>query len=119
MTYAYLGLTARSGLLDSLAKTLRTNVKDGVLVVGVAPGGPADKAGIHGGNPNQVVAINQEQVPTGGDIITAFDGKPVNQFSVLISMLSSYKPGNTVSVTLVRNGKTIDVKVTLGERQAQ
>jgi len=119
VSYAYLGLTAQNGSLGSIASALKTNVKNGILVVNVAAGSPADKAGIRGGNNSQVVAANGQRIPTGGDIITAFDGKPVKQFDDLISLLNSYKPGDAVKLTLMRNGSPMDVSVTLGERQAQ
>jgi 2-alkenal reductase len=114
--YAYLGLSAREGSLSQVADELNLNVKEGVLVVEVTPGGPADKAGIQAGNADQTVSVNGAELPTGGDVITAFNGKPLKQFSDLLSELSLKKPGDTVTLTIVRDGHTQDVKVQLGER---
>ncbi|XZE46582.1 Do family serine endopeptidase [Pirellulaceae bacterium SH467] len=50
-----------------------------------------------------------------GDIITAVNGKPVTTDSSIIRLVGETKPGSTVSLTYVRNGKTVDTKVTIGE----
>jgi len=53
----------------------------------------------------------------GGDLIIAFDGKSVNTFDELLSYLIKTKsPGDTVVLTVLRDGKQMDIPVTLGER---
>ncbi len=64
----------------------------------VTPGGPADKAGIRA-----------------GDVITAIDGKQVEESSELIVAIRAKRPGDTVTLTVERNGKEEKVRVTLGE----
>ena len=71
---------------------------EGAYVAQVSQGGPAAKAGIQS-----------------GDIITKVNGVAVSDSSELTHELFKYKPGDKVSVTLFRNGKTIDVQVVLGE----
>lgn len=63
----------------------------------VISGGPADKAGVQP-----------------GDIITQIDGKAINQTTSLTSVLDKHKVGDSVALTIVRDGKTITKTVTLG-----
>lgn len=78
----------------------------GVLVIGVQPGSPAANAGIH---PTQMV--NGTLVY--GDVITHVDGKPVASTGEIHKMMDDHKPGDTVKLTVWRNGKTMDVEVHL------
>jgi S1-C subfamily serine protease len=114
---AYLGLTSLT--IDESLAPLNLPVKSGALVQSVQNGTPADKAGIRGGSLNGQIAGGQ--VAVGGDIVIGIDGKPVTSSEDLSGAISSKKPGDTVSIELMRargNGsyehKT--VKVTLGER---
>jgi 2-alkenal reductase len=85
----------------------------GLLVIDSS--GPAAAAGIQGGS--RPVVINGEQSPAGGDIIVAVDGRPVTTAGELRAYIENSKhPGDTVVVTVVRNGQRLDVPVTLGER---
>ncbi len=68
--------------------------------VPVIPGSPADKAGI------------QEN-----DIITQLNGQTIDENNSLVSLLQKYKPGDTVSLTLLRKGKEMKVSVTLDEQK--
>ncbi len=116
--YPYLGITSRDGLqLSSIAEQLNANVKEGVLVIEVVPNGPADKAGLRGGDPQRTVTIQGAPIQLGGDIITAFNGNPVKDYTDLIAQLTATtKPGETVTLTIIRDGKQQDVKVTVSER---
>ncbi len=114
---AYLGLTSLT--IDESLAPLNLPVKSGALVQTVQNGTPAQKAGIHGGS--LTGQIGGESVAVGGDIIVGVDGKAIGSSEELGAIISSKKPGETVSIELRRakgNGsyehKT--VKVTLGER---
>jgi putative serine protease PepD len=72
---------------------------DGVRLSEVRTGTPAARAGL--------------QV---GDVVTAIDGRRVRQASALGSAIDAHKPGDTVTLTYLRNGKTRTATVTLGER---
>ncbi len=90
-------------------------VEKGLLVLSVVQGGPADRAGIRGGS--QVVRIGGYRVPVGGDIITAVNGHPVPTLQELNVYLDSQtRVGETVEVTLFREGQEMRVNVTLAER---
>jgi 2-alkenal reductase len=83
-------------------------------VTSVTPGGPADQAGIRGGS--QPTNIS-ERLLAGGDVITGIDGQPVTTFNQLLAFLTTNKsPGDTVVLTILREGQTMDVTVTLGAR---
>jgi len=82
----------------------------------VTGGSPAEQAGIKGGDtPTRIEGLN-----AGGDLIIAFDGKPVTTFDELLSYLITTKsPGDTVVLTVLRNGENVDITVTLGARPSQ
>jgi S1-C subfamily serine protease len=111
--YPYLGISSRDDLTLAEIEVLGLNTYTGAYVATVTEGGPADQAGIRGGtNPTSLPTVN-----AGGDVITAIDGVPVNNFDQLLSYLVTNKaPGETVTLTVLREGQTLDVPVTLGER---
>jgi S1-C subfamily serine protease len=91
----------------------------GVYVTGIQPGSPAAKAGLKAGT--DTVNANGPEVPTGGDIIVAVDDRPVMGFEDLTAYLfAKTTPGQTVTLTVLRDGKEQKIPVTLAARpQAQ
>ncbi|HBI44362.1 MAG TPA: 2-alkenal reductase [Planctomycetales bacterium] len=86
------------------AKQLRLT---GVLILNVNPGGPADKAGL------QPTTRDENGDVQFGDLITAVDGKPVQKISDLDAALDAHKNGDTATLSVERDSKKQDVKVTL------
>jgi 2-alkenal reductase len=87
----------------------------GVMVREANPQGPAAAAGLNG--TTETVETPRGSLPINGDVITAVDGNPVTRMSDLISYLETQtQPGDTITLTVWRNGETIDIQVTLGER---
>jgi len=84
----------------------RLGVK-GILVVEVIPGSSAAKAGIR---PTQREGSGRVHL---GDVITAIDGKKVESANELFILLENYKIGDIVNITLLREGKTSQTKITL------
>ena len=77
-------------------------------------GGPADAAGIHGGD--REVLAGMRKLHIGGDVIVAMDGQKVaGQIDVSL-VLNRKRPGDTINVTVYRGGKKMDIPVKLGER---
>jgi S1-C subfamily serine protease len=109
--HAYLGVAVAT-IPDSIASQL--NIPAGVEVTEVRSGTPADKAGLHASTGSSPVA--GQGYPTGGDVITAIDGKKVTEAAELQSAIDAKRPGDTVSVTYVRDGKTKTVEVKLAVR---
>jgi len=116
--YAYLGIRGQS-VTPELAEAL--NLPEGVLgayVDQVVPGGPADKGGVKGGG--KVISTDGVELHKGGDIIIAIDGEPVRNFNDLVAYLvTKASPGQEVTLTVLRDGKEMDLKVTLGKRPEQ
>jgi len=114
--YAYLGVTADNRFsIAELAVALKLPVDRGVLISGVTSNGPADQAGLRGGT--GTTRLRGVQVTTGGDIITAIDGTPLRDFDDMITYLANRtQVGQTVTLTIIRDGKEMAVQVKLGER---
>jgi S1-C subfamily serine protease len=89
----------------------------GLLVVDVAEGGPADRAGIR---PMSVTTqhygpyVIRRPDPESADLIVAIDGKPVQSVDELLNEVEAHAPGDKVNVTVMRGGKRRNVSVTLG-----
>ena len=86
----------------------------GVLVVQVEQGSPADKAGLRGSY--KPVVVKGRRLLVGGDIIVGIDGTPVKSVEDLRGQVQRARPGQEVTVTVLRNGHSIKLRVVLGER---
>jgi len=86
---------------------------DGAIVSEVTPDGPAEKAGIRGGDYKEIEGI---RVPM-GDVITGIEGDPVSSSEDVIEVVNSVKPGERLLMTVVTPGeKERRVEVTVGTR---
>ncbi|MGB8492969.1 MAG: trypsin-like peptidase domain-containing protein [Candidatus Acidiferrum sp.] len=96
-----------------LAEALDLPVQDGLLVEQTTKGSPAAAAGIRGGD--RVAEAGMRRIVIGGDVIVALDGQKVaNQFDMNV-LLNRKRPGDTVTLTVYRGAKKVDVPVRLGE----
>jgi len=113
---AYLGITGLN-LSPEIAQEMDLE-KDqkGVLVEEVQVGSPADQAGLKGGSKTTI--IQGIPVRIGGDVIIAIDGKQVNSVEDLRILLGDFEPEQKVDLTILRDGKEMKLKVTLGEPPA-
>jgi S1-C subfamily serine protease len=109
----YLGITGHE-VFPALAQALSLPVSEGIMVVEAAPGSPAQRAGIRGGD--RVVQIGNMIVRVGGDIITEVDRVKVRTFEQLSEFIDGKRPGDTVTLTVNRQGKFNTVEVRLRER---
>jgi S1-C subfamily serine protease len=99
---AYIGLTSLT--IDGSLSALNLPVKSGALVQSVQKGTPAEKAGIRGGTVSG--STEGGQVAVGGDIVVSIDGRQVNSSEDLANDISAKKPGDRVTVGVLRaNGK--------------
>ncbi len=105
---AWMGI-AGTDLDAETAREEGLEVERGILITNVVEGGPADRAGLRGGEDSN------GQRPSGGDVITAVDGAAVAEISELVERLASKQPGDKVTVTINRDGNERKVTVTLGE----
>jgi S1-C subfamily serine protease len=109
VSHPWLGISGTE-VTQSLATELGIPA-EGVYVVQVVSGSPAEKAGIKGTTHG---AANNE-IPAGGDVILAVDGKQVKKVEEISSYLDTKRSGDTVTVTVRRDGQTQDLKVTLAD----
>ena len=111
--WPWLGVTGGSLNLMSM-KANNLDIQQGAYIDTIEPGGPAEKAGMQGSTGTE--QVNGIPVPVGGDVVVAIDGKPVNNFDDLLVAVAFRKPGDTVTLTILRNGSRQQVPVTLEPR---
>jgi S1-C subfamily serine protease len=109
----WLGMQGRA-IDGKLGAIVRVPVSPGYLVEIVFDGSPAELAGIRGGNLS--VVIQGEEYLLGGDIVTAIQGSPIRTHQDYIAKVKTLKTGQRVKITLVRDGQTRDVTLTVAER---
>jgi len=88
--------------------------QQGVLIEEVTGSSPADKAGLHGSY--KPVTVHGQRLLVGGDVIVAWDSKAVTQMQELQALVSESRPGQEVTLTLLRDDTQMDVQVTLAAR---
>jgi S1-C subfamily serine protease len=109
--HAYLGVQIVAIPSDAAQQL---GVPEGVEVTKVVSGTPADDAGLRAATGQRTV--DGQTYPTGGDVVVAFDGKSVSSAAALQTAVDSKRPGDSVTITYVRDGKTKTVTVTLDTR---
>jgi 2-alkenal reductase len=116
VAYPYLGVTVDNRFtLAELAAEIEMPVDQGVLISTVVKDGPADRAGLR--SSTRVVRVRGAKVEIGGDIIIAIDGTRVNTFDEMIIYLTNKtEVGQTVNLTIVRDGKEIQLPLKLTDR---
>jgi serine protease Do len=97
VTRGSIGIEFREGLSGAVNRVY--GFKNGVLVNSVKPGGPAEKAGLKS-----------------GDIITTIDGRSIKDGDDLVNEIASRRPGSTIRLGYMRDGKLSDTTVTIGDR---
>jgi S1-C subfamily serine protease len=113
--HAYLGIRGGS-ITPDLAKALKLPEEEGVLVNEVVKGGPADEAGIKGGDTS--ATIEGASFRLGGDVITEVNGKKISGMEDVINAVNAASPGDKLELTVDRDGKPQTIDVTLGVRPA-
>jgi S1-C subfamily serine protease len=111
--YAYIGV-ATQAVYPQLAEKLGLDTDHGGLLSEVVPGGPADKAGLRGGDSE--IKFQANAYETGGDVILSIDGHPVVRPEDLAQDIALRNPGQTVTLEILRDNERQQVEVTLGKR---
>jgi S1-C subfamily serine protease len=102
-------------ITPEVAEVIGLGEPRGFLVIEAAPGGPADTAGIQGGN--IPVQIAEREIALGGDVILAIDDREVRKIDdVLGYVAQATEVGDTVTVTIWRDGQIIEIPMTVGIR---
>ena len=97
VTRGSIGIQFRQDLSGAVNRVY--GFKNGVLVQEVTPGGPAEKAGLKA-----------------GDILTTIDGRQIKDGDDLVNEIASRRPGSSVRLGFLREGKQTDATVTIGDR---
>ena len=98
VVHPYLGVSL-TDLTPDIRNQLGVGTAAGAVVADVDGGGPAGQAGVRP-----------------GDVITAFNGRAVASVQDVVGPLSGTRPGQTVSLTVVRGAQTLPLTVTIGDR---
>jgi serine protease Do len=98
VTRGYIGITWDRKQKPETLKAM--GLENGVLVQAIAKGGPADKAGLKE-----------------SDVIVALNGKPIKDGNDLVNRVADLPIGTTATVTVDRDGKRVDHKLTIGDRE--
>jgi S1-C subfamily serine protease len=109
--HAYLGVGVAT-IDESVAEELE--LPAGVALTEVRPGTPAAEAGLEAGTGTET--IDGREYPTGGDVVTEVDGDEVTSAENLQRAIDSHKPGDTITLTVSRDGESRTVEVTLDTR---
>ena len=109
----WLGLQGRE--IDSqVTSVLRLPLSPGYLIEVVYDGSPADRAGVRGGSLS--VVVQGEEYLVGGDILTAIEGTPVRTHQDYLAKVKTFKPGQRMRITILRDGQRRELSLTVGER---
>jgi S1-C subfamily serine protease len=113
--HPWIGIVGRE-MMPDLAEAIGLDRDTlGTLVIEVSDGGPAEAAGLQGGDTQ--TTIDGTLVTIGGDVIIGADGKTMNSFYDLIFYVSRYKrPGEVLTLTVIRDKEIMDIELTLGVR---
>jgi putative serine protease PepD len=109
---ASMGVEARV-LTPAVAEALHLPVNEGLLIERVTPGGPAEKAGLKGGDRQAVLGMRR--ILLGGDVVTAIDGRGITGEMDLSLALNRKRPGDVVKLEYYRAGQKMTTQVTLSE----
>jgi 2-alkenal reductase len=111
--FPYLGIETRDDLSLDIINMLGLKSTTGAYLNGVTQGGPADQAGLRGGTtPTSIPQLN-----SGGDLIIAVDGHPVQVLDDMMRYIVLNKsPGDTVTLTVLRGDQQLEIPVVLGTR---
>jgi S1-C subfamily serine protease len=96
------------------AEALHLPRTGGLLIGRISRGSPAAAAGLRGAT--QQARLGNYLVPVGGDLITAVDGKKVEEENAITRAVALKHAGDILDLTVWRDGRSIDVKVTLAEQ---
>jgi S1-C subfamily serine protease len=116
VSYAFVGVTTQD-LTPAVAKHFGYSVQRGAAIVSVRKDSPAADAGLKGGNRDE--SYLGVEFKAGGDVIVALAGHPVRSSEDVVRIVTdALSPGQRVPVTVVRDGKRLQILVHLTKRTA-
>jgi S1-C subfamily serine protease len=112
--HPWLGVSALNVNM-AIADAIGLDKPQGVLLVNVTEGSPAEQAGLIGSD--QEITIDGQTIPIGGDVITGIDDvATIRMTDLVVYMERNTSPGDVVDFEIIRNGEVRNIEVTLGER---
>jgi S1-C subfamily serine protease len=96
-----------------LADQMGLSADSGLLIVQVVPGSAAERAGLRGGT--ERAYLGNTPIMLGGDLVVAIDEQPVEDQLELSHAMQSHRAGDTVTLTIFRGKKKMEMRVALGE----
>ena len=111
--YAYIGVTSAT-IYPQLAEHLGLKTDHGALITDVVDGSPADQGGLKAGD--HTIRFQAVRLEAGGDVILSIDQRKVVDTTDLATLISAHRPGDEVTVEILRDGERRDVEVTLATR---
>lgn len=111
--YAYIGVSSQA-LYPQLARKLGLETTFGGLVSEVVDNGPAEEAGLRGGDDK--LGFQAARYLTGGDVILRVDDLDIVGPDSLAEVIAAHEPGDEVTLTILRDGERKQVELTLGKR---
>jgi S1-C subfamily serine protease len=114
--HAFLGI-AGADLEPQLARVLNLGIERGVIVQEVTEGGPADEAGLEGGD--TPIEIGGQELLVGGDLITAIEGEELTSMAGLVAAVNRHSPGDEIEIEVFRDGETETLTVRLSDRPGE
>lgn len=115
--HSWLGISGIP-VTPSMARDLDLSAERGVLIAEVIRNSPAERAGLRSGR--RTVSYKGRQIPIDGDILVRIDDQTLNNFDDLLIYLSRYtSPGQEVRLTVMRDGRQVEIPVTLGTRPSR
>jgi S1-C subfamily serine protease len=113
-SHPWIGLSG-TNITPEIANAVGLKEPRGFLVADTVSGSPAEKAGLHGGD--KVANINGKEIALGGDVIEKIDNNTVRKIDDILVYLESVKSvGDTVSLSVLRNGQLQKLNLTLAAR---
>jgi len=114
----WIGISGRD-MIPEYAELMELDLdQSGALVIDVTTGSPAEKAELSGSSTEEIV--DGVEVLVGGDVIIAADNIPVKDFEDLVAFLARHTiVGQTITLTVIRDGEEIDLDLTLAARPVQ
>jgi S1-C subfamily serine protease len=110
----FLGIEIGMEINPHLAEALHLPVQQGLMIARVLKNGPAEKAGLHGAG--KALAVGDRQIPIGGDILVSYDGHNADNVERFMNYVDAKRPGDTIRLTINRNGKSVETVIKLEER---
>ena len=115
-TWPWIGVRG-SELSYELIKGMDLPVEKGAYIWQVVEGGPAAKAGLRGAN--NTLSVDGRPTDVGGDVVIAIEGQPVESFDdMLVYVALKTRPGDTITLTIVRDGAEEEITIELEPRPA-